>query len=250
MIQLEHDGPIARLTLNRPEVRNALGVADWEALAEQVEAVRASGARLLVVSGAGGAFCAGADLSEFESLRDDEAARTRFRTGMKRAIDSLRALLIATIARIDGPCFGAGVALAMACDMRVADPAARFAITPAKMGIGYPQGDVARLVSLVGPGWAARLLFTGDPVDAEQAERVGLVEAVADEAEAEALEQAVLACDPASIAMLKQGIALALAGAVEDDDQDRRFDALLGSQVLAERLSRRREGRALPPPGA
>lgn len=247
MIDLQHDGQVARLVLNRPEARNALPIGGWEDLARTVAAVGASGARVLVLSGAGGAFCAGADLGEFDRLRTDESARLRFRTAMRAGVDALRALPVPVLAWIEGPCFGAGVALAMACDIRLAAAGARFAITPARMGIGYPQEDVERLVRLAGPGWAARLLFTGDAIDAEEAERIGLVEAVADADGMEALVQAMLACDPASIAMLKRGIGLALRGVAQDDGQDRRFDDLFGSDALAEGLSRRRAARALPP---
>lgn len=247
MIDLRFDGPLARLVLNRPEVRNALPTQGWELLATRIRAVAESGARALVVSGADGVFSAGADLSEFEQLRQDAAAGRRFRLAMRGAIDALAALPIATIAAIDGPCFGAGVALAMGCDMRIAAPAARFAITPAKMGIGYPQEDVARLVSLVGPGWASRLLFTGEAVNGARAERIGLVEALGQAEEVGSLVEALLGCDGASIAMLKRGIGLARRGIGHDDGQDARFDALFGSEALAERLSRRRAGRALPP---
>ena len=78
---------------------------------------------------------------------------------MRRGLDSLRDLTIATVALVEGPCYGAGVALALACDLRIAGPGARFAITPAKFGISYPQEDVAGLVALVGPGQASRLLL-------------------------------------------------------------------------------------------
>jgi enoyl-CoA hydratase/carnithine racemase len=250
MIHLTIDSPVARLVLDRPQVRNALATQHWQALADATARVAASGARLLVLSGAGGAFCAGADLSEFGGFQADEAARLRFRTAMRSGIEAVAALPIATVAWLEGPCFGAGVALAMAADMRIAAPGARFAITPAKMGIGYPQEDVARLVDLVGPGWAARLLFTGAPIEAEAAERIGLIEGVMNEERCDSLVQAVLACDAGSIAMLKRGIALARRGVFSDPEQDRRFDALLGSPVLAERLSRRRATRPLPPQGA
>lgn len=246
MIQLSIDGPVARLVLNRPQVRNALAVEHWQALADAAARVSASDARLLLLSGAGSAFCAGADLSEFGDFQASEAARSGFRTAMRNGIEAVARLPVATVAWIDGPCFGAGVALAMATDLRVAAAHATFAITPAKIGIGYPQEDVARLVDLVGPGWSARLLFTGDGVSAETAERIGLVEAVTDSAGCEALVQALLACDRGSIAMLKRGIALAARGVASDDEQDRRFDALLGSPVLTERLSRRRTSRPLP----
>jgi enoyl-CoA hydratase/carnithine racemase len=237
MFELELEGPAARLRLDRPEARNAIPLAGWDSLSERFGEVETSGARLLVVEGAGGAFCAGADLGDFEALREDEAARTRFRTAMRRALDRLAALPVPTIALIQGPCYGAGVALALACELRLVGPAARFAITPARMGISYPQEDVARLVALVGAGQASRLLFTGSAIDAEEAVRIGLAEARLDDAEA--LVDAVLACDRASLEILKRGIRLAAAGVASDEGQDAAFDALFGSDVLAERLAAR-----------
>lgn len=250
MLQLSFDGPIARLRLNRPAARNALAMADWEALTARVEAVAAAGSRVLIVSGAGGVFCAGADLDEIAAVQADPAARARFRTVMRAALDRLRDLPLATIAMVEGPCYGAGVALAMACDLRVADPGARFACPPARIGIGYPQEDVHRLVTLVGPGQAARLLLTGSPIDADEALRIGLVEELGGEDRLGALVEAVLACDPASIAALKHAVALAGSGVRSDAGGDATFDALLGSPEVAERLSRRRGRRTLPPPAA
>jgi enoyl-CoA hydratase/carnithine racemase len=247
MIDLHIDGPVARLTLRRPETRNALAVRHWQELAEALPRLTESGAHVLILSGAEGAFSAGADLGEFDTLLDDPAARVAFRQAMRAAMDGLAALPLATLAWIDGPCFGAGVALAMACDLRLASPAARFAITPAKIGIGYPQEDVARLVALVGPGWASRLLFTGTPIDAVMAERIGLVEGIADTPDV--LLAGLAAADPGSVKMLKRGIGLARQGIVPDEGQDAGFDALLGSDVLRDRLSRRRAGRGLPPAG-
>lgn len=244
MIDLHIDGGVARLTLNRIEARNALAVRHWRSLADAVGQVGGSGARLLVVSGAGGAFCAGADLNEFSTFLDDPAARADFRVAMRAAMDALAALPIATMAWIDGPCFGAGVALAMACDLRFAASGSRFAITPAKMGIGYPQEDVARLVALVGPGWSSRLLFGGGAIDGATAQRIGLIEEVVQSPEAMIAE--VAACDPGSIAMLKRGIGLARGGTASDGQQDQSFDAMLGSEILRDRLSRRRAPAGLP----
>lgn len=227
MFRLTHDGEVARLTLDRPEARNAIPAAGWGELAALLGGVEG---RLLVVAGAGGAFCAGADLGDFAALRADEGARIRFRKTMRAALDALRALPMPTLARIDGPCYGAGVALALACDLRVAGPDARFAITPAKIGVSYPQEDVHRLVALVGPGEAARLLFTAESIDAAEAIRIGLAEL------AELDEAAILANDAASLAALKQAIALAGAGVRSDPRQDERFDALIGGGELARRL--------------
>ena len=158
MFLLERNDVHARLILNRPEARNAIPAAGWRVLAETLDRVAASDARLLVVTGAGGTFCAGADLADFNAMRGDAGAIARFREDMRAALDRLRGLAIPTIALVGGHCYGAGVALAMACDIRIAAPDARFAVTPAKLGIGYPQEDVHRLVELVGPGQAAPIM--------------------------------------------------------------------------------------------
>lgn len=224
------DSGLARLTLDRPERRNAIPRESWLALAERIGETES--ARLLVVTGAGGAFCAGADLADFPM--DAEAAA--FRIAMRAALDRLRDLAIPTIARIEGACYGAGVALAMACDMRLAAPGATFAITPAKIGISYPQEDVHRLVELVGAGQAARLLFTGLSVDAGEAARIGLVERVADAEQMAAVIDAILANGPDSLVTLKRAIRLAAEGRRADGGQDAAFDALLGGDELARRL--------------
>lgn len=230
MFRLTRDGEIARLTLDRPEARNAIPAAGWNALTEAIAEVARSNAKLLIVTGAGGAFCAGADLADFAAMRGDKAAAIRFREAMRAALDALRALPIPTVARIDGPCYGAGVALIMACDLRVAGGGARFAITPAKIGVSYPQEDVHRLVALVGPGQAARLLFTAESIGGAEAVRIGLAEVH------ELDEAAILANDAASLAALKRALALAAGGVRSDADGDRRFDALLGSDEMARRV--------------
>ncbi len=218
MFRLSRDGEIARLTLDRPEARNAIPAAGWAELARLLGTVEG---RLLVVAGAGGVFCAGADLADLASLR---------RAEMRAALDALACLPMPTVARIEGGCYGAGVALAMVCDLRVAGPRARFAITPAKIGVSYPQEDVHRLVALVGPGQAARLLFTAAEIDGAEALRIGLAELAALD------EAAILANDAASLAELKRAIRLAAAGVRSDAEQDRRFEALLGGEAMARRL--------------
>jgi len=239
MFDLTLDGPVARLRLNRPEARNAIPARDWALLAHRCGEALRSGARLLVLSGSDQAFCAGADLQDFPAFAADPKATGAFRQLMRTGLDAVRDLPIATIAAVEGPCYGAGVALAMACDMRVAGAGARFAVTPAKFGISYPQEDVARLVALVGPGQASRLLLGASTIDSAEAARIGLVElAAADVGPAvDALAAATLANSGASIAVLKRAIRLAVEGASRDDGQDRDFDALFGSADFGERLA-------------
>lgn len=236
MFILAIDNGIAALTLDRPARRNAIPADGWDRLTAQLDAIP-DGARLLTLAGAGGAFCAGADLGDFPMAPDAAAA---FRQAMRRAFERLAARAIPTVALIDGACYGAGVALAMACDLRVAGPGAQFAITPAKIGISYPHEDIHRLVGLVGSGQASRLLLTGLAIDAAEAHRIGLVDLRAQGEERAALLAAIMANGAEALAELKRGIALAAAGIAQDDMQDARFDALLGGAELVRRLEARR----------
>lgn len=223
MITLDFDGPLALIRLDRPAARNALPRAGWQALAEAIAQVQASDARVLILGSAhGAAFCAGSDLSEIGALADHPKQRAEFRRLMRAAMDPLRALAIPALAVIEGDCFGAGVALALACDIRVAGTRARFAVTPAKLGLSYPQQDVARLVEAVGRGQAARLLFAGEAVDAGEAARIGLVELAVDDAWAEGHRLARLCAGnaPGSLAALK-----AVLDAGPGDAGDTLFDA-------------------------
>ena len=232
MFRLIREGDVARLILDRPEARNAIPIAGWAELARLLTEL--GDARLLIVTGEGG-FCAGADLSDFAAIREDEGLIARFRETMREALDALRNLPIPTIALVHGACYGAGVALAMACDLRLAAADARFAITPAKLGISYPQEDVHRLVELVGAGQAARLLFTAA---CHRRRRSGA------DRPGRALRRRRSPdrrgdCSPMtrdSLAALKRGIALAAEGRRSDAEQDAVFDALLAGPALAERL--------------
>jgi enoyl-CoA hydratase/carnithine racemase len=241
MFDLALDGAAARLILNRPAARNAIPVPGWQELGDAGEAAVARGARLLLLEGAGEAFCGGADLADFPAMRADEPAAARFREAMAAGIERIARLPIPTVALVRGPCFGAGVALAMACDLRLAGPGAVFAITPAKFGISYPQQDIHRLVSLVGPGQAARLLFGAQTIDASEALRIGLVEGKI--GDMDAVLEALPANSARSLTVLKRGIRLAAAGVAEDADQARAFDELLASEELAGRLARLRPSR-------
>lgn len=234
MFRLERNDDYARLILDRPEARNAIPAAGWNALAEKIDVVEASDVRMLVVLGANETFCAGADLDDLAAMRSDPAAIARFRTEMRGALDRLRSLAIPTIALIEGHCYGAGVALAMACDIRIAALTAQFAITPAKIGISYPQEDVHRLVDLVGSGQAARMLFSGLVVYSDEAKHIGLIDTHMPGHKA--ILEAIVANDRESLAALKQSIVRAGEGVRSDGEMDARFDALIGGEAMAQRL--------------
>ena len=246
MFRLGIDDEIARLWLDRPEARNAIPVEGWGELAVRAGEAEGGGARVLILSGEpGGAFCAGADLGGFDAFRGDAQARSGFREAMRTGLDRLRGLPIPTIAVIEGACYGAGVAVALACDIRIAGPRARFAITPAKLGISYPQEDVHRLVGLVGFGQAARLLFGAGTIDAAEGARIGFIELLEQDPveAAETLARSITANDGDSLSALKRAIRLAASGVESDEEQNRLFDDLLGSDALFERLAARRERR-------
>lgn len=245
MFTLDSTGPVARISLDRPAARNAIAIDQWPVLADLVARVVDRGARALVIrSGAPNIFTSGADLGDLDGLSADPALRGRFRIDMARAFEVLAQAPIATIAAVDGGCYGAGVALALHCDIRIAGDKAEFGITPAKVGIVYPAGDVARLRALVGPGQAARLLFSGMTIGADEAAAIGLVEqraARADEA-ALALADAIAANSKSSVAGLKR---------ILDDDaaSDRLFEEAFDGADFREGLAAFRERRKPVFPG-
>lgn len=237
MIRVQHDGFVATITLDRAEARNALPIAAWEALAEAVQGL--GDARVVILKSAvPGIFSAGADVREFERLQAEPALRPHFRMAMREAIEAVAALPVPVIAAVDGGCFGAAVALALAADIRVAGDAADFATTPARLGLGYPEQDVVRLAAQVGKGMAALMLFTGDRLGAEEARRVGLVELRAVDAGemASAIAATIVSNAPQAVRLLKR----TLAGG---KGLDAAFEDAFGGAEFAEGLSAFRERR-------
>jgi enoyl-CoA hydratase/carnithine racemase len=176
-------GRIARLTLNRPQARNALTHAMWDSLSDVAARVLSDESiRVLVVKGEGDkAFSAGADIAEFPETYATAKATDAYNTSVRRAQAAIAALPIPTIAEVRGACFGGGCGLALHCDLRFAASTARFAITPARLGLAYSFEDTARLVSLVGPARSKDILMSGRVVAAEDAFGIGLVDRVVDE---------------------------------------------------------------------
>jgi enoyl-CoA hydratase/carnithine racemase len=148
---LDRDGPVATLTINRPDRLNALTFGMFARLPTLLaEAAAAGGVRALVVRGAGQkAFSAGADISEFESTRSTREQTAAYDDAVLAAEEALATFPAPTIAAIGGYCYGGGCGLALACDIRFAAPGARFAITPAKLGLVYPLRSTKRLVDEV-----------------------------------------------------------------------------------------------------
>ena len=167
------EGPMALITIDRPEKYNAISLDTLEELHRAVRrAADDEDVCVITITGAGGrAFASGSDLSEV--LRRD------FRKALEPIVqglaDQLERTPKPTIAAIDGICMGGGLEVALGCDLRIATPRSRFATPEGKLGIIPGGGATARLPRLVGPGWAMEMMLMGEPIDAERALSIGLV---------------------------------------------------------------------------
>ncbi|WP_226660786.1 enoyl-CoA hydratase/isomerase family protein [Microbulbifer aggregans] len=186
-IDFSLDGALARITIANPTQRNAMTVAMWEQLSALLDRVAADdGVRAVLLSGAGErAFCAGANIEELTQAMGDPAEMRRQNALIRDVQLKLEQLPRPTIALIRGACYGGGCGLALACDIRLAEATANFAITPAKLGILYSQVDTKRLLRAVGDANARDMLLTGLPVSAARAQQIGLVQHVAEGVEFE-----------------------------------------------------------------
>ena len=181
------DGAVGHLIFNHPERRNALTLDMWQAIPRVVDAFSSEDAvRVVVLSGAGDkAFVSGADISEFETLRSDRASDLDYTAKTDAALHALEQLEKPSIAMIRGFCVGGGLAVALACDLRIAADDARFAIPAAKLGLGYGFAGIRTLMNTVGPAFAREVLYTARLFDAAEALRMNLVNAVVEVAKLE-----------------------------------------------------------------
>ncbi|MBL8327891.1 MAG: enoyl-CoA hydratase/isomerase family protein [Rubrivivax sp.] len=198
MLELHQEGPVARLRIRRAEKKNALNEPLWRALLGHLQALEVAArarapqaARVLLLQGEGGAFCAGADIEEMAQLMRTPGAMLANMQLIDAAQRTLENLPLPTLAVIDGPCFGGGFGLAAACDMRLASTRSLFAITPSRLGLLYSLNDTRRLVRLVGDARARRLLLRGERIDADTAAQWGVLHAVLDPAALDAAAQAL-----------------------------------------------------------
>ena len=174
------DGPIAVITFNRPEARNAMTWPMYDALVEQCEALdRATDVRVVVLRGAGTkAFVAGTDIAQFRAFRTAEDG-VRYEQRIDAVVDRLERLAKPTIAAIDGVTTGGGCALAATCDLRVCTSRARFGVPIARtLGNCLSASNHARFLDLIGPARLKELLFTGRLLSASEAADAGLVNRV------------------------------------------------------------------------
>ncbi len=210
-VRLQVDGPIATITMSRPEAMNALNRKVLRELKDALAQVRANGAvRAVILTGEGNAFVSGADIREMQALAGRPAAIrafTQFGQGVLRDIETLPQPVIAAI---NGFALGGGLELALACDLRIAASEARLGFPEVGLGILPGLGGTQRTTRLAGRGVAAELILTGDVIGAEEAARRGLVNrVVAPEDLMEAareLAERIASRGPVAVAMAKAAI--------------------------------------------
>jgi enoyl-CoA hydratase len=225
------------LTVTRPERRNALDIADAEAIAAAVGELRAQAPRVVVVTGADGAFCAGAVL---EDLFDASATVAQQRDRLQRFYSSflaIRDLPCPTLAAIEGPAIGGGLNLALACDLRIVSPTAKLGVTFAKLGLNPGGGCSSFLVDAMGSQRALLTLLTGRTLSGQEAFDEGLVALCADDPLAAALgiARTVAALEPELARSIVAGVRIAAREG---------FDATLDFESWAQAAS----GQGFTPP--
>lgn len=175
---------IGRITLNQESKRNALSAQMWADLEKTIAIAAADKSlKVLVVTGAGDHFAAGADISEFETLYATAKTSTDISARISGTMEMLANFPKPTIAEIRGACVGGGCGIALACDIRMADTTSKFAITPGKLGLVYPFSDIKRLIQAVGLSCAKDILFSARLVLAEEAKSIGLIDRLVDPGE-------------------------------------------------------------------
>jgi enoyl-CoA hydratase len=226
---------VATVSLRRPERRNAIDIETCARLTSELRGAVDAGARAVVLAGEGPHFCAGADL--------DAVHDSNFALALHQLLETIVEAPIPVIAAVHGAALGAGTQLAVACDLRVVDPTARFGIPAAKLGLMVDHWTVQRLVQLAGHGPARAMLLAAEEVDAEAALRLGLAQRAGGLPEAQAWASEIATLAPLTIA----GHKLALNRLSGDPGPDAEVDAAhrraWSSEDLAEGMAAFRERR-------
>jgi enoyl-CoA hydratase/carnithine racemase len=180
LVRVDAQG-IAVVTLNRPAKRNAMSLAMWRELGVIfTDLARRPDVRVAILTGAGGHFCAGADISEFAAVRSTAADADVYDRDSGASYTAIRAMSKPTIAAVEGFAMGGGCGLALCCDFRVARTGAKFGIPAARLGIVYSLGECQALFNTVGLANAKRILFSGAPVELDESVGMGFVDATTD----------------------------------------------------------------------
>lgn len=177
VLQLSMQGQVAILMINRPDKRNAMSLAMWQAVPQILDQLASSaGIRTLILTGSGGNFSAGADISEFGKVRATMEQATAYEQAVDACCDAIMNFPKPTIAVVEGFCMGGGCHLAMSCDFRYAGESAVFAIPAARISIVYGVSGTVKLLALVGLSEAKKILYSGAQFDASYALSIGFVQ--------------------------------------------------------------------------
>jgi len=249
LLSLERDGAVAVLTINRHEKRNAMTAGMWAALPGLLAGLAADrGVRVLVVTGAGPSFCAGADIGDLLGGPDADDPMAGVRRDNLAAQAALRTFPHPTVAAVRGHCIGGGVELAACCDLRFTDPTGVFGVTPAKVGVVYAPASTKALIDLVGPATTKYLLFSGELLDAATALRVGLVDRLvpADDLDAEVRRFADVLASRSALSQraTKEVVAALTTGGDSEAEVTRWYRETIASGELAEGVGAFAERRA------
>ena len=248
VVEVRSSGPRADLILRRPEVLNAMSIEVFDGLAAAADEVAGmSDVRVLVVSGEGRSFSSGIDTSTFGTFSGDpETQIARAQSGFRR----IAALPIPTIAAIRGHALGAGLQLALACDIRVVTRDASLGLLEGKYGLVPDLGGTQQLPALVGPGRAKKMMWLAERIDGLEAERIGLAEVVVEDGALDktvtALTEAIATGPPLAIQAAKHLVDLSLTTELERgmDEEAKAQHRMLTSNDVAEAISAFIEKRA------
>ena len=176
-VSLSLQGNVAKIVIDADGKHNAIHSTTWRALPGLVEAAEsAPDVGVIIVRGARGNFGAGNDITELRGLVGNPAAAEAYAQSVADAMQAVEAASKPVLMAIEGLCYGASVALTLTGDLRIAADNATFAITPAKLGATYLQSDLHRLVAAIGAGQSRKMIYSGEPIGAEQALSIGLVD--------------------------------------------------------------------------
>jgi enoyl-CoA hydratase/carnithine racemase len=225
---------IATVTLDRPAKRNAVTLATWREIAQRFRAFADDPAvRVVVLTGAGGHFCAGADISEFDRVRATVEDGVVYEHAVDGCTEAIMALPKPTIAAISGYCVGGGCGLAMACDFRIADRTASFGIPAARLGIVYGPLDCRNLIALVGLARAKEILFSARRFDAIEAHRIGFVDRLADDLAADVADFAGALAENAPLSIAGNKLILHSVASGQLEARERDIDAALARALAS-----------------
>ncbi len=249
LIQVNREGNVATVVLNRPDRMNALNLPMWQGLADAFEALAGEPAvGAVILRGVGQkAFAPGADIEEFETLRANAAQAKAYDLVMRRALDAVRTCPKPVVALIFGPCVGGALELACCCDLRISAKSGRFGVPINKISVVMAYPEIRAIRRIAGPAVAAEILLEARVFDADEAFAKGLLNRVIpdDEAEAEAIATAKRIANGAPLANRWHKAFLARlddSTPISDAELDECYD-FLASEDYAEGMAAFREKR-------